>query len=87
MATPSQRLINFTNIRNFGTQESIYDIPDLTVLQTTSYSNFLQENVSPKQRENKGLEAVLRESFPIESYDKTVRLEYLYYELEKPRYE
>ena len=30
---------------------------------------------------------MLREIFPIESYDKTLRLEYLRYELGKPRYE
>jgi len=89
MATPSQRCIHFSEIRNFGTQEPEhqYSIPDLTVLQTTSYKRFLQEDTPPKQRLDQGLEAVLREIFPIESYDKTTRLEYLYYELEKPRYE
>ena len=87
MATPSQRCVQFSEIRNFGTQESVHQIPDLTVLQTRSYKNFLQEDTPPKQRLNQGLEAVLREIFPIESYDKTVRLEYLYYELVKPRYE
>ena len=30
---------------------------------------------------------MLREIFPIESYDKTLRLEYIRYELGKPRYE
>ena len=29
---------------------------------------------------------MLREIFPIESYDKTLKLEYLRYELGKPRY-
>ena len=33
-----------------------------------------------------GLESLFREIFPIESYDKTMQLEYLFYELEKPRY-
>ena len=33
------------------------------------------------------MEGVLREIFPIESYDKTLTLEYLRYELGKPRYE
>jgi DNA-directed RNA polymerase subunit beta len=35
---------------------------------------------------DQGLEGVLREIFPVESYDKTLRLEYLRYELGKPRY-
>jgi DNA-directed RNA polymerase beta subunit len=32
------------------------------------------------------LESVFREIFPVESYDKTVSLEYIRYELGKPRY-
>ncbi|MDR0609711.1 MAG: DNA-directed RNA polymerase subunit beta [Planctomycetaceae bacterium] len=87
MATPSQRRINFKNVHKFGTQNSTYEIPDLTILQTQSYRRFLQEDVPPLKRENVGLEAVLREIFPIETFDKTIRLEYRYYELEKPRYE
>ena len=86
MATPAQRRIIFNEIKNFGTQASLYDIPDLTILQTQSYQRFLQEDVPPKKRADVGLESVLRESFPIENYEKTARLEYLYYELEKPRY-
>ena len=86
MATPAERRIIFNEIKHFGTQASVYDIPDLTVLQTQSYQKFLQEDVPPKKRADVGLESVLRESFPIENFDKTARLEYLYYELEKPRY-
>ncbi len=87
MATSSQRRIDFQDIRRFGTQNSSHDIPDLTVLQTQSYQKFLQEDIAPHERQNQGLEEVLREIFPIETFDKSVRLEYLYYELEKPRYE
>ncbi|MGL4594871.1 MAG: DNA-directed RNA polymerase subunit beta [Thermoguttaceae bacterium] len=87
MATPSQRCFDFPEIRRFGTQNSNYEIPDLTVLQTQSYSRFLQEDKSPRKREDVGLESVLRETFPIESQDKSIRLEYLYYELEKPRFD
>ena len=39
------------------------------------------------KRKDEGLEGVLREIFPIESYDKKLTLEYLRYELGKPRYE
>ena len=39
------------------------------------------------KRKDQGIEGVLREIFPIESYDKTLRLEYIRYELGKPRYE
>ena len=40
----------------------------------------------PDQRTPTGLEGVLREIFPIESYDKTLSLQYIKYELGKPRY-
>ena len=87
MATPAKRRIVFKEIKHFGTQATpAYEIPNLTTLQTQSYKKFLQEEVSPKKRENVGLEAVLRESFPIENFDKNARLEYLYYELGKSRY-
>ena len=36
--------------------------------------------------ENRGLEALLREAFPIYSYDKTMCLEYVGYELGRARY-
>ena len=42
---------------------------------------------STDKRTDSGLEGVLREIFPIESYDKTLTLEYIRYELGKPRYD
>src|SRR5207237_6452456 len=47
---------------------------------------FLQLDVAAEKRPPTGLEGVLREIFPIESYDKTISLEFLKYELGKPRY-
>jgi len=58
----------------------------LTALQTASYEAFLQEDIPSDKRKNQGLEAVFREIFPISSYDNTVSLEYLRFELGKPRY-
>ena len=62
-------------------------IPDLTEIQTRSYEAFLQLDIATGKRKDQGIEGVLREIFPIESYDKTLRLEYVRYELGKPRYE
>ena len=58
----------------------------MTDVQTRSYDRFLQLDISPEKRQSSGLEGVLREIFPIESYDKTLSLEYIKYELGKPRY-
>ena len=71
----------------YGRHKSIVEIPNLVELQTESYQCFLQMDLPPAKREDVGLEALLRETFPIESYDKAVRLEYLDYELSQPRYD
>ena len=46
-----------------------------------------QADDAPDQRGDAGLEGVFREIFPIESYDKTLKLEYIRYDLGKPRYD
>ena len=73
-------------IRNFGKIGDAIEVPDLIEVQLASYARFLQEDAAPDKRKDIGLEALFREIFPIVSYDKTMELEYLGYELEKPRY-
>jgi DNA-directed RNA polymerase subunit beta len=73
-------------IRNFGKVRETVEIPNLVAIQRKGYEEFLQKEVTPTRRANKGLEEMFRETFPIESYDKAIVLEYLYYELEEPRY-
>ncbi len=87
MATSAQRRIQPKEIRRFGSQRAPHGIPDLTQIQTRGYDGFLQQEVPWQKRKDQGIEGVLREIFPVESYDKTLRLEYLRYELGKPRYE
>ncbi|MEW6743035.1 MAG: DNA-directed RNA polymerase subunit beta [Planctomycetota bacterium] len=74
------------DLRRFGSFQSILDVPSLTDIQTKSYAEFLQVDVPFNKRKDQGLEAILRETFPIYSYDKTMTLEYLGYDLGKPRY-
>lgn len=81
------RTIIPTQIRHFGRRGDAIEVPDLTEVQTESYNRFLQYDKAPEKRACVGLEAVLQEVFPIESYDKSIRLEYLKYELGKPRYD
>ncbi len=72
--------------RDFGKVRDAVKIPDLVAMQRESYGRFLQRDAAPAKRKCIGLEDLFREIFPIESYDKTMSLEYLYYELEQPRY-
>ena len=87
MAVTSQRRLHPTTTRQFGTLREHFSIPDLTKIQTESYARFLQYETPADKRKDDGLEGVLREIFPIESYDKKLTLDYLRYELGKPRYE
>jgi DNA-directed RNA polymerase subunit beta len=73
-------------VRNFGRVHDIIEVPDLVAIQRKSYERFLQREVAPNKRDCLGLEELFREIFPIDSYDKKMTLEYLYYELEKPHY-
>ena len=86
MPVPSVRTIDEDAVRNFGSIKSEYEISGLTRIQTASYSRFLQADVPSRDRLDIGLESILREVFPIESFNGEFRLEYLRYELGKPRY-
>jgi DNA-directed RNA polymerase subunit beta len=55
-------------------------------LQIEAYTRFLQADVHYSDRDNVGLEAILREIFPIKSYDGKITLTYIGYELGRPRY-
>jgi len=87
MATHAVRRLQTKDVRPFGSNRAGHHIPDLTEIQTRFYDLFLQYDVPAAKRKDHGIEGVLREIFPVESYDKTVKLEYLRYELGKPRYE
>jgi DNA-directed RNA polymerase subunit beta len=73
-------------IRDFSKRGDALPIPNLIDVQIESYQRFLQKEVEPGKRKNEGLEALLREVFPIESYDGNLRLEYISYDLSEPRY-
>jgi DNA-directed RNA polymerase subunit beta len=87
MPVTAQRYFAPTTVRNFGRRGDAIDVPPLSDVQLKSYDRFLQLDAAIDKRENMGLEGVLQEIFPIESYDKSIRLEFLRYELGKPRYD
>ncbi|RMG38992.1 MAG: DNA-directed RNA polymerase subunit beta [Planctomycetota bacterium] len=86
MPTPSQRVLETTSERYFGRCPQYLELGDLTDIQTKSYERFLQHGVPPRERKPYGLEEILRETFPIVSNDGQARLEYIKYELRKPRH-
>ena len=73
-------------IKDFSKILEVYPMPNLLEIQLKSYSEFLQENALPSERLPIGLQEVFLESFPIESLDRKIRLEFLSYSLGKPKY-
>jgi len=79
--------MRLNKVRDYSKRGDALPIPNLVDVQEAAYERFLQLEHSFDERDpNIGLESLLREVFPIESYDGTMHLEYLYYKLDEPRY-
>src|SRR5687767_3027502 len=70
---------------NFGKIKEVISPPNLIELQTNSYAEFLQLEITPSRRKNVGLQAVFKEVFPIESCDGKCTLGYASYEIGEPK--
>jgi DNA-directed RNA polymerase subunit beta len=70
---------------DFGKLKAVIQPPDLIEIQTKSYADFLQLEVPPGRRENKGLQSIFREVFPIESYDGRYTIDFVKFELSEPK--
>ncbi len=71
---------------NFGKITNLEYLPNLIQIQKKSFDWFLQAEVKdPTNRENQGLEAVFQETFPIESPNGDVVMEYSHYLLGEKR--
>ncbi|MAY74412.1 MAG: DNA-directed RNA polymerase subunit beta [Phycisphaerae bacterium] len=74
-------------VRRFTKRGDALPVGDLTAVQHAAYQRFLQRGMAPTERDTTiGLESLMREIFPIESYDGTMFLDYLQYDLDDPRY-
>ncbi|MBL4697475.1 MAG: DNA-directed RNA polymerase subunit beta, partial [Phycisphaerales bacterium] len=86
-ATKVRQIERVRNVRSFAKRGDATKVPDLWQVQEIAYERFLQTQKNPDERDaGSGLEALLQEIFPIESYDETMSLEYVSYSLEQPRY-
>jgi len=70
---------------NYGKLVDVIAPPDLIEIQTNSYRDFLQQEVTPATRDQIGLQAVFKEVFPIESYDGQYALDFAKYEIGEPK--
>ncbi len=56
-------------------------IPNLIEVQRESYDRFLQMDLLPPERDNTGLQAVFRSTFPISDFRDTATLEFVEYRI------
>jgi DNA-directed RNA polymerase subunit beta len=70
----------------FGKIPEIVEAPDLLNIQLESWGSFLQAEISPVRRRNKGLQAVFKMNFPISDARENFLLEFVEYYVEKPKY-
>ncbi|MBO6862860.1 MAG: DNA-directed RNA polymerase subunit beta [Alphaproteobacteria bacterium] len=73
--------------RSFGRLAEVAQMPNLIEVQKTSYDAFLQTGIPMDQREKAGLQEVFSSVFPIKDFSDRSRLEFVRYELERPKYD
>ena len=84
----SHTYINSKKIRkSFGNIPHITSLPNLIEVQKRSFDNFLQLNINPEDRLNKGLHAIFKSVFPINDYTERATVDYVSYDLGVPKYE
>ncbi|MFC1477078.1 DNA-directed RNA polymerase subunit beta [candidate division KSB1 bacterium] len=71
---------------SFSKIPKILEMPDLLDIQLKSFRDFLQHDVVPEERFNKGLQAVFSSIFPIVDSRENYILEFLEYHVDPPKY-
>ena len=74
-------------VRDYSKRGDAIPVPNLTRVQQAAYERFLQKDLEPAARKTHlGLQALLQEIFPIESYDGQMKLEFLAYQFGEPQH-
>src|SRR6187200_574614 len=85
MASQIQK--NFRARKSFAKLDQVIEIPNLIDIQKRSYDKFLQIDIPLDKREDIGLQGVFKSVFPIKDFSETSSLEFVSYNLEKPKYD
>ncbi|MEX0859296.1 MAG: DNA-directed RNA polymerase subunit beta [Balneolaceae bacterium] len=71
---------------SFGSAKHVMDYPDFLDIQLESFEKFVQLDIAPNERQSQGLQRIFNENFPIQDTRETHILEFLYYNVDVPRY-
>src|SRR6187397_556908 len=85
MASQIQK--NFRARKSFAKLKQVIEIPNLIDIQKRSYDKFLQIDIPVDKREDIGIQGVFKSVFPIKDFSETSSLEFVSYNLEKPKYD
>jgi len=73
--------------KSFAKRANVHNVPFLLATQIESYQSFLQEDRTPANRKNEGLQSAFTSIFPIVSHNGFARLEFLSYVLGDPAFD
>ncbi len=71
----------------FGKIREVLEMPNLIEVQKSSYDLFLNSGDQPVPMDGEGIMGVFQSVFPIKDFNETSVLEFVKYELEKPKYD
>ena len=73
--------------RYYGKIREVLEMPNLIEVQKSSYDLFLNSGNAPTPADGEGIMGVFQSVFPIKDFNETSVLEFVKYELEKPKYD
>jgi DNA-directed RNA polymerase subunit beta len=73
--------------RYFGKIREVLEMPNLIEVQKSSYDLFLRSGDGDRPHDGEGIQGVFQSVFPIKDFNETAVLEFVKYELEKPKYD
>ncbi|MBY6049609.1 DNA-directed RNA polymerase subunit beta [Vannielia litorea] len=73
--------------RYYGKIREVLEMPNLIEVQKSSYDLFLKSGDQPAPSDGEGIMGVFQGVFPIKDFNETAVLEFVKYELEKPKYD
>ena len=73
--------------RYYGNIREVLEMPNLIEVQKASYDLFLNSGEGAGHNDGEGIQGVFQSVFPIKDFNETATLEFVKYELEKPKYD